>query len=102
MALKHKPSLYTCRAGADINMSHIYLVRHEPDRNLHRFYQMFVTPGIFEEWSLIREWGRIGSPGTVRKDWYETEASAIEAYNKLYKIKLKKGYESLSQKINNE
>jgi len=95
MALKHKPSLYTCRAGADINMSHIYLVRHEPDRNLHRFYQMFVTPGIFEEWSLIREWGRIGSPGTVRKDWYETEPEALAAAEKLAHEKQKKGYQAV-------
>jgi predicted DNA-binding WGR domain protein len=38
-------------------MSRVYLVRHEPDKNLHRFYQMFVTPGLLDEWSLIREWG---------------------------------------------
>jgi len=76
-------------------MSHIYLVRHEPDNNIHRFYQIFVTPGIFEEWSLIREWGRIGSPGTVRKNWYETEDDALEAYIKLYKLKQKRGYKPL-------
>ncbi|MDI1231057.1 MAG: hypothetical protein PSV18_11040 [Methylobacter sp.] len=27
-------------------MNHIYLKRHDPDKNLHWFYQMFVTPGI--------------------------------------------------------
>ena len=24
-------------------MNQIYLERHDPDKNLHRFYQMFVT-----------------------------------------------------------
>jgi len=56
---------------------------------------MFVTPGLFEEWSLVREWGRVGSPGTIRKDWFETESDAIEACNKLCKLKQKRGYESL-------
>ncbi len=57
-------------------MTHIYLERHDPDKNLHRFYQMFVTPGIFGDWSLVREWGRVGSPGTVRKDWFDSEEEA--------------------------
>lgn len=28
-------------------MDPIYLERHDPDKNLHRFNQMYVTPGIF-------------------------------------------------------
>jgi len=64
-------------------MNQIYLERHDPDKNLHRFYQMFVTPGIFGDWSLVREWGRAGSPGTVRKDWFNTEEEAWVAGQKL-------------------
>jgi predicted DNA-binding WGR domain protein len=74
-------------------MSHVYLVRHEPDKNLHRFYQMFVTPGLLDEWSLIREWGRVGSPGTVRKDWFDTEEQAAIARQKIITSKQKKGYQ---------
>jgi predicted DNA-binding WGR domain protein len=33
-------------------MKPIYLERHDPDKNLHRFYQLFITPGIFGDWSL--------------------------------------------------
>ncbi len=73
-------------------MTHIYLERHEPDKNLHRFYQMFVTPGIFGDWSLVREWGRVGSPGTVRKDWFDSEEVALIAETTLVKVKQKKGY----------
>ena len=62
---------------------------------MHRFYQMFVTPGLLGEWSLIREWGRVGSPGTVRKDWFETEEEAITARQTLYDAKQKKGYQRL-------
>lgn len=76
-------------------MKHIYLERHDPDKNLHRFYQLFVTPGLFGDWSLVREWGRKGSPGTVRKDWFDTEKEAWEAGERLKAIKEKKGYRSI-------
>lgn len=77
-------------------MKHIYLERHDPEKNLHRFYQMYVTPGIFGDWSLVREWGRVGSPGTVRKEWYESEQEAISAGQKLRESKQKKGYQAIS------
>lgn len=76
-------------------MTHIYLERHDPDKNLHRFYQMFVTPGIFGDWSLVREWGRVGSPGTVRKDWFDSDEQAITAELDLVSAKQKKGYQSV-------
>ena len=73
-------------------MTHIYLERHDPDKNLHRFYQMFVTPGIFGDWSLVKEWGRVGSPGTVRKYWFDSEEEAVAAKLNLANAKQKKGY----------
>lgn len=76
-------------------MNRIYLERHDPDKNLHRFYQMFVAPGVFGDWSLVREWGRVGSSGTVRKDWFDNEEEAREAGQKLQAIKEKKGYRSI-------
>ena len=74
-------------------MKHIYMERHDPDKNLHRFYQLYITPGIFGDWSLVKEWGRRWSPGTVRNEWFATEAEAISAGQKLAKIKQKKGYQ---------
>ena len=80
-------------------MSHIYLEHHNPDKNLHRFYQLFVTPGLFGDWSLVREWGRVGSPGTVRKDWFNTESEAIAAAEKLFRAKERKGYRMTFEKM---
>jgi len=76
-------------------MNHIYLERHDHDKNLHRFYQLFIMPGLFGDWSLVREWGRAGSPGTVRKDWYNSEQEAIMAGEKLRLDKEKKGYHAV-------
>jgi len=74
-------------------MNHLYLERHDTENNMHRFYQMFVTPGLFDDWSLIKEWGRVGSPGTVRKEWYDCEEAAVLAGQKIKNKKVKKGYQ---------
>jgi len=76
-------------------MNHIYLVRHDDEKNMHRFYQMFVVPGLLDDWSLVREWGRAGSPGTVRKNWFDSEEEAISASLKLSINKERKGYSSI-------
>lgn len=75
-----------------MRMNHIYLERHDSDKNLHRFYQLLVTPGLLNDWSLVKEWGRTGSPGTVRKEWFTTEHEALVAGKKLRETKYKKGY----------
>ena len=53
--------------------------RREPARNIQRFYAITVTRTLFDGWALVREWGRIGQPGTVRETWFETESAAIAA-----------------------
>jgi predicted DNA-binding WGR domain protein len=74
-------------------MNSTYLKRQEPDKNMHRFYRTTVAPGIFGDWSLVMEWGRIGSPGTVRKAWFATEAEALDAQQELCAAKRKRGYQ---------
>jgi predicted DNA-binding WGR domain protein len=76
-------------------MKPIYLERHDPDKNLHRFYQLFTMPVIFDDWLLVKEWGRAGSPGTVRKDGFDTEMEAQIAGQKLSTAKQKKGYRAI-------
>ena len=81
-------------------MARIYLERHDPDKNMHRFYQMIVTPGIFGDWSLVKEWGRVGSPGTVRKEWFDSEEEALAAKENLLANKNKKGYRPIRSTTN--
>lgn len=69
------------------------LTRIDPPNNVHRFYRMEIVPGLSGEWSLVREWGRIGQPGRVRIDWYDTEAAAKTARFDLQMKKAKRGYE---------
>ena len=50
----------------------IRLERREPARKRQRFYAITVTRPLFDGWALIREWGRIGHPGTVREKRFAT------------------------------
>jgi predicted DNA-binding WGR domain protein len=47
-------------------MSAVVLRRIDAAQKMARFYRLDVQPDLFGGWSFIREWGRIGRPGTVR------------------------------------
>jgi predicted DNA-binding WGR domain protein len=53
-----------------------------------------IMPQIIPETAvdLVHEWGRIGSPGTVRAETFADEAAAIEAAHAYLRRKLRKGY----------
>ncbi|MDS4019498.1 MAG: WGR domain-containing protein [Candidatus Competibacter sp.] len=70
----------------------IRLERREPARNRQRFYTIAVTRTLFDGWALVRGWGRIGQPGTVRETWFQTEAAATEAGAKVRQRKEQRGY----------
>ncbi len=76
-------------------LASIYLERREPARNQLRFYNITVTRTLFGAWALVREWGRIGHPGTVRETWFDTETAAIEAGAQVRQRKEKRGYRAV-------
>lgn len=51
-----------------MNPHYTRLQKRDPRRNQYRYYLLDVQPHLFGEWSLIREWGRIGRPGQVKID----------------------------------
>ena len=67
----------------------IRLTRSDPSRNMHRFYAMQLWPTLFGEWALVAEWGRIGSPGKMMRQAFQTEELAQTALEK--RIGLKAG-----------
>ena len=69
------------------------LIKIDPEANLRRFYCLKIVRGLFGEWGLVREWGRIGRGGQMRTDWFNTEAAAREARFRLHMTKAKRGYE---------
>lgn len=61
-------------------------------RNMRRFYKMVVQRDLFGGASLVREWGRIGSPGQVRIDHHLDEGQAVDALAELTVAKRRRGY----------
>lgn len=74
---------------------YVYLERVNKEKNQYRFYSLSVVQTLFQDWALVREWGRVGSTGKKRSDWFNTEEEAINALFELQKLKKRKGYELL-------
>lgn len=70
-----------------------HLTRIDPEANMRRYYRLSVQPGLFGDWSLVREWGRIGAQGQRMSEWYDDEAQAEEARDKLTRKKQRRGYQ---------
>lgn len=67
------------------------LTQSDSSRNARRFYRMEIVPGLFGDWVLVPEWGRIGRGGQVRTDWFSSESDAKGARFKLHMAKAKRG-----------
>jgi predicted DNA-binding WGR domain protein len=68
------------------------VTRRDPQRRMARFYALRIQGSLFDAWSLIREWGRIGSPGRVRVDQHATIAELAAAADRIAAAKRRKGY----------
>jgi predicted DNA-binding WGR domain protein len=72
-----------------------YLEKIDPARKMSRFYAICVTPTLFGQWAVVREWGRIGQAGAVRENWLKSESEASAAGTKLRRQKERRGYRAL-------
>jgi predicted DNA-binding WGR domain protein len=73
-------------------VSALTLYRIDPTRRMRRFYIMDVQPDLFGQWSFIREWGRIGSPGQVRIVTCPNEDEAWSRLARHRDVKERRGY----------
>jgi predicted DNA-binding WGR domain protein len=73
----------------------MFLTRADPARNIDRFYFIDITPTLFGEWAVLREWGRRGSPGTVRLDSYRRRDEAQIAVRRVIKRRRQHGYRAI-------
>ena len=73
-------------------MSALILYRIDPARRMWRFFIMDMQPDLFGQWSFIREWGRIGSPGQMRIATCPNEDEARARLARQRHIKERRGY----------
>ena len=65
------------------------LYRIDTSQNMSRYYTLSVQPNLFGGFSLLRNWGRIGTGGQIRVDFFEDEEAAVSASDRLMGSKLK-------------
>lgn len=66
--------------------------RIDPDLNMDRYYSVQLTTGLFGDYGLERHWGRNGTWGRFRLDWFQSENETEIAMSNIVKEKLTKGY----------
>jgi len=75
------------------------LEKHDPVKNQARFYSLAVLPNLFGEWSLQREWGRIGRSGQIRISFFPSQSQALQAFHLLKAAKIKRGYQVTPEQL---
>ena len=80
----------------------IRLTRIVPDQNMSRYYQLHLQPGLFGDCDLVREWGRIGSSGTIRTSPYPTQAAATAALAEAITQRHKRGYRTIAPRCSRD
>jgi predicted DNA-binding WGR domain protein len=66
--------------------------RRDHAKNEARFHALTIQGMLDSRWSVVHEWGRIGSPGTVRAEPYPDEAAAHTAAKTYITLKRRRGY----------
>ncbi|MBB2842100.1 UNVERIFIED_ORG: putative DNA-binding WGR domain protein [Rhizobium etli] len=72
------------------------LYRIDPTLNMARFYRLSIQPTLFGGSSLVRNWGRIGTPGRQKVVLFDTPVEAAAAGERMAGRKLRRGYRHAS------
>ena len=70
----------------------LLLQRVDPGRNMARYYGLTIEPTLFGGFAVRRTWGRLGTWGRSRLDYFPDFETAQAGQEKLAALKLKRGY----------
>ena len=70
----------------------VYMERSDHTRNLALFYQVDIQPTLFGDWAVICRWGRIGTYGRIRQDWFAFLPDAEASHARRVAHKHRRGY----------
>lgn len=73
----------------------VVMTRVDPQKNMARFYEIDIQPGLFGDVSVIRHWGRIGSVGQSKTFWFNDEGDADAMAEGVAAAKERRGYRNL-------
>ena len=69
------------------------MLNNDPKKPSARFYRIEISTNLFEEFSVLREWGRVGGNGRQIIDLFPDLLSASLAADNIRKTNLRRGYE---------
>ncbi|WP_367272087.1 WGR domain-containing protein [uncultured Caulobacter sp.] len=75
------------------------LHRVDPSVNMQRFYTLSLENSLFGDVLLARQWGRIGTYGRVRYDWFDNAADAERELARIAAVKARRGYVGLDPSL---
>jgi predicted DNA-binding WGR domain protein len=78
--------------GSEQKVQLLVLDRVDQTQNMARYYVLSIEPTLFEEASLVREWGRIGKRGGRRVELHLDTIAARLALESWFARKVKRGY----------
>ena len=70
----------------------IYLQTQQTDTGIIRFVHLILQEDLMGGWTLIRESGRQGSPGTIKREHFGSQEEALEAMIKWRDKNINRGY----------
>lgn len=70
----------------------IYLQSDPEESDILRFVHLVLQEDLVGGWTLIRESGKQGSPGTIKRQHFDDQSEAIEAIMKWRDKTIKRGY----------
>ncbi len=65
----------------------------DPHKRMWRYYRLDIWPTLFGEWTLKREWGRIGQDGQVLTQTCESYEEAVQLAHRKAHEKERRGYQ---------
>jgi predicted DNA-binding WGR domain protein len=71
---------------------HLHVQRIDSTRNMARYYRLAIEPTLFGDIAVVRNWGRIGTRGQERVEFFDTEMQALSLFLEILREKRRKGY----------
>lgn len=70
----------------------IYLQSDHNEAGNLRFVHLLLQEDLVSGWTLIRESGKQGSPGTIKREHFDNQTAAMDAMLKWRDKHIKRGY----------
>lgn len=72
----------------------IYMQIKQQDQQT-RYYQLLLQQDLLEGWTLVREWGKQGSSGRVKRDHFPCQNDALRAMERVRDAQISRGFQTV-------